>query len=126
MIRDEDIAAATHIRLPTKFAYRNRNGVIDASCIAQASETYEASITSYRSRGPNFKRLKATTTDGSTYVVDLVSNNFDVTDIAPTGVIRGADGAVVDGVLEIDDARFRQIEAGIDEGNRLKIEAHSS
>lgn len=126
MVTDADIAAATHIRLPTRFAYQNRNGVVDASCIAQASQIYEASITSYRSRGPNFKRLKANTTDGSTYVVDLVSNSFDVTDLAPTDVIRGADAAVVGGVLEIEGARFRQIEASIDEGNRLKIEAHSS
>ncbi|WP_423453767.1 hypothetical protein [Ottowia sp. VDI28] len=123
---EADIAAATHIRLPTRFAYQNRNGVVDASCIAQASKVHDATITSYRTRGPNFKRLKATTTDGVTYVVDLVSNSFDFTDLAPTGVIRGTGSAVVEGVLEVENARFSEIEARIEEGNRLKTEAHAS
>jgi superfamily II DNA or RNA helicase len=126
MVTEADIAAATNIRLPTRFSYQNRNGVVDASCIAQASEVLDATITSYRSRGPNIKRLKAVTTDGANYVVDLVSNSFDFTDLAPTGVIRGTCSAVVDGVLEVENARFREIEARIDEGNRLKTEAHAS
>ena len=126
MVMEADIAAATHIRLPTRFAYQNRNGVVDASCIAQASEVHDATITSYRTRGPNFRRLKAATTDGATYVVDLVGNSFDFTDLAPTGVIRGTGSAVIDGVLEVENARFREIEARIDEGNRLKTEAHAS
>jgi superfamily II DNA or RNA helicase len=126
MLTEADIAAAKRIRVPTKFAYQNRDGTIDASCIARASEVLDATITSYRSRGPNFKRLKATTGDGATYVVDLVSNSFDVTDLAPTAVIRGTGCAVIGDVLEIEDARFREIEARIDEGNRLKAEAHAS
>ena len=126
MITEADIAATTHIRLPTRFAYQNRNGAVDASCIARASEVHDATITSYRSRGPNFKRLKAATTDGAIYVVDLISNSFDYTELAPTGVIRGTDSAVVNGVLEVADARFREIEARIEEGNRLKTEAHAS
>lgn len=126
MVTEADIAAATRIRVPTRFAYQNRDGAVDASCIAWASEVHNATITPYRSRGPNFKRLKAVTADESTYVVDLVSNSFDCTDLALSGVIRGTSGTVIDGVLEIEGARFREVEASIDEGNRLKAEARSS
>jgi superfamily II DNA or RNA helicase len=126
MVTEADIAAATHIRLPTKYAYRNRDGVIETSCIARASEVHEATITPHRSRGPDFKRLRASTADGAIYAVDLVLNSFDFTDLAPDGVIRGASGAVIDGVLEVEDARFREVEESLDEGNRLKIQAHAS
>ena len=126
MVTEADIAATTHIRLPIKFAYQNRDGAIDASCIARASEVCSATITPHRSRGPNFKRLKAVTADGSTYVVDVVINGFDFTDLAPTGVIRGTDCVVLEGVLEVENARFREVESSIDEGNRLKTEARAS
>lgn len=126
MVTEADIAATTHIRLPIKFAYQNRDGAIDASCIARASEVCSATITPHRSRGPNFKRLKAVTADGSTYAVDVVINGFDFTDLAPTGVIRGTDCVVLEGVLEVENARFREVESSIDEGNRLKTEARAS
>lgn len=126
MVTEADIAASTHIRLPTRFAYRSREGVVDASCIARASEVCGATISPYRSRGPSPKRLKVAIADGETYVVDLVSNSFDFTDLAPAGVIRGTGSAVIDGVLEIADARFREVEGSIDEGNRIKTEAHAS
>lgn len=126
MVTEVDIAAATRFRLPTKYAYWNRDGVIDASCIERPHEIHEATIVPYRSRGPDFKRLKASTADGSVYVVDLLVNSFDFTDLALSGVIRGSIGAVVDGVLEVEDARFREIETNLDEGNRLKVEAHAS
>jgi superfamily II DNA or RNA helicase len=58
--------------------------------------------------------------------VDLVSNSFDFTDLAPTGVIRGTGSTVIDGVLEIEDARFREVAACRVEGTRLKTEAHAS
>ncbi len=126
MVTEADIAEATHIRLPIRFAYKYRDGVVEASCIARPSEILDATITSYRSRGPNLKRIKAATADGATYVVDLVSNSFDFTDLAPTGVIRGTSSAVTGGILEIEDARFREVEASIEEGNRLKTKAHAS
>lgn len=126
MVTEGDIAASTHIRLPIKFAYQKRDGAIDVSCIARASEVQAAAITPHRSRGPNFKRFKAVTADGSTYAVDVVIKGFDFTDLAPTGVIRGTDCEVVEGVFEIENARFRDVEAGLDVGNRLKSEAHAS
>lgn len=126
MLTEANIATATHIRLPTRFAYQNRDGTLDVSCLAQTSELHSAVITSYRSRGPDFKRLKATVANGATYVVDLVSNSFDFSDLAPAGVIRGTGAAVVNGVLEIEGARFRDIETRIDEGNRLRTESRAS
>jgi len=126
MVTEADIAAATYIRLPVKFSYQYRDGAIDASCIARASEIHAATITPHKSRGPNFKRLKAVTENGSTYAVDVIIKSFDFTDLAPTGVIRGADCAVVEGVLEIENARFREVEVNLDEGYRLKTEAHAS
>ena len=126
MVTEVDIAAATRIRLPTEYSYRNRDGVIDASCIARAAEIREVTITPHRSRGPDFKRLRASTVEGEIYGVDLLVNGFDFTDLGPKGVIRGASGAVIDGILEFEDARFREVEASLDEGNRLKIEAHTS
>ena len=126
MITEADIAAATRIRLPTEYSYRNRDGVIDTACIARASEVCEATIAPHRSRGPDFKRLKASAADGSTYAVDLILNGFDFTDLRPKGVIRGTSGAVVKGILEVKDARFREVEGGLEEGTRLKSEAHAS
>ncbi len=126
MVTEADIGAVTHILLPTQFAYQNRDGSINASCIARRSELCAATITAHRSRGPNFKRLKAVTADGSTYAVDVISNGFDFTDLAPAGVIRGTDCVVVEGVMEVENARFREVEASLDEGNRLKTEAHAS
>lgn len=126
MVTEADIIAATHIRLPTKFAYRNRDNAINASCIARRSELIAATIAAYRSRAPNFKRLKAVTADGSTYAIDVITNSFDFTDLAPAGVIRGTDCVVLEGVLEVENARFREVEASLDEGNRLKTEARAS
>lgn len=126
MVTEVDITAATQFRLPTKYAYWNRDGVIDASCIERVNGFQHATIVPHRSRGPDFKRLMATTADGSIYAVDLLGNSFDFTDLAPVGVIRGTSCAVIGGVLEIERARFREIETGLDEGNRLKDEARAS
>lgn len=126
MVTEADFVAATRIRLPTKYAFQNRDGVIDASCVGRASAVCAATIVAHRSRGPNFKRLRATTEDGAVYAIDLMVNSFDFTDLAPAGVLRGTDGEVVDGILEIADARFREVENNLAEGNRLKAEAHAS
>lgn len=126
MVTEADFAAATRLRLPTRYAFQNRDGVIDASCIGRASAVYPATVVAYRSRGPNFKRLKATTEDGAVYAIDLMVNRFDFTDLAPAGVLRGTDGEVIDGILEVSDARFREVEDSLAEGNRLRAEAHAS
>lgn len=47
MVTEADIIAATHIRLPTKFAYQNRDNAINASCIARRSELIAATIAAY-------------------------------------------------------------------------------
>lgn len=94
MVTEADFAAATRLRLPTRYAFQNRDGVVDASCIGRASAAYPATVVAHRSRGPNFKRLKATTEDGVVYAIDLMVNGFDFTDLAPAGVLRGTDGEV--------------------------------
>ncbi len=126
MVTEADFAAATRLRLPTRYAFQNRDGVVDASCIGGASAVYPATVVAHRSRGPNFKRLKATTEDGAVYAIDLMVNGFDFTDLAPAGVLRGTDGEVIDGILEVSDARFREVEDSLAEGNRLRAEAHAS
>ena len=126
MVTEADFAAATRLRLPTRYAFQNRDGVVDASCIGRASAVYPATVVAHRSRGPNFKRLKATTEDGAVYAIDLMVNGFDFTDLAPAGVLRGTDGEVIDGILEVSDARFREVEDSLAEGNRLRAEAHAS
>lgn len=94
MVTEADFAAATRLRLPTRYAFQNRDGVIDASCIGRASAVYPATVVAHRSRGPNFKRLKATTEDGAVYAIDLMVNGFDFTDLAPAGVLRGKRTAI--------------------------------
>jgi superfamily II DNA or RNA helicase len=126
MVNEVDVASATHIRLPIKFAYRHRSGVVDASCVARVTRILAAAITPHRSRGPTLKRLKAITDDGAIYAIDLVSNGYDFADINPADVIRGRDCEVIDGVLEIESARFREVETSHEEGGRLKSEAHAS
>lgn len=126
MLTEELVNGVTHIRMPTRFAYRGRDRVIDASCIGSADLTVAAVVTPYRSRGPNFKRLKVEIVDGSTYAVDLATASFDYTELAPAGVIRGSGATIVDGVLEIENARFREVEASLDVGNLLKAEARAS
>lgn len=41
-------------------------------------------------------------------------------------MLRGTDGEVIDGILEVSDARFREVEDSLAEGNRLRTEAHAS
>ncbi len=126
MVTEMEIAAATHIRLPVRFSYKNRNATIDAYCIAHETEDHAATITSYRSRGPDFRRLKAVTDSGSVYVIDFVNNNLDCTDLAPEGVIRGSDSRISGGLLEVENARFRDTNSHIDIGAQLKAEAQES
>ena len=46
-----------------------------------------ATISLYRYRGLSPMRLKVVIADVETYVVDLASNSFDFTNLAPAGVI---------------------------------------
>ena len=126
MVSEAELANATRVRLPVKLGYQIRNGTIDASCVVRASEVRIATITPYRTRGPDVKRLKVVLDDGETYVVDALSNVFDYTSLNPAGVIRGSDCKVLDGILEVENARFRNVETSIEVGNRQRAQAHLS
>lgn len=126
MVTEADFVAATGLRLPTRYAFQYRDGILDASCIGRAGAVYLATVAPHRSRGPNFKRLKATTEDGNVYAIDLMVNGFDFTDLAPAGVLRGTDAEVKDGILKVANARFREVESSLAEGNRLRSEVHAS
>ena len=107
MVTEAYFAAATRLRLPTRFAFQKRDGVIDASCIGRASAVYPTTVVAHRSRGPNFKRLKATTEDGAIYAIDLMVNGFDFTDLAHNGQAAGFHCSELSGTSSMRHGRTR-------------------
>jgi superfamily II DNA or RNA helicase len=126
MVTEADIPQITHIRLPVKFAFRRSDRVLDVACIETKSALQLAAVSPYRSRGPSYKRLSATTPEGIAYGFDFASGLFDFTALAPAGVVKGRAPIVVDGILEIEDSRFRDTPDQFDIADDLRIRAHAS
>jgi len=126
LVADVDIARINRIRLPVYYAFRRREGAIDVACIGRRSEVIAATLQSYRSKGENLKRLSALTPEGIVYAIDFGTGRYDFEPLAPFAVIRGRGSQVVDGVLEIEDARYRDVVEDLAEGERLRLNAKAS
>lgn len=123
---ENDIARINGLRLPVEYSYQKRSGAIDIACINKRSEVIEVTVQPYRSKGLNLKRLAAVTPNGLVYAIDLGVGKFDFEPLNPHAVIRGRGSRIIDGVLEIEGARYRDVDDQLESGERLRLRAKTS
>jgi hypothetical protein len=126
MLTNAQIAQVNCIRMPIRYALRIDGRPLSLSCIDAPSSVEEVTLIPHRSRGPNHRRLAATTTAGDVYGIDCVSNAFDYADINAVGVVRARTLFVREGVLEFEDGRFKSIPHLLEEAMRLREAARAS
>jgi len=120
MVTEAEIAQVTRISLPVRYAFKSGDGVLDVSCLESQSFVIEATVSAFRSRGPNFRRLTATTTDGLVFGLDFGPNITDFSSVNPVAVIRGRNLSVDGDVLQCDNSQFLGTSSSLEEATRLR------
>ncbi len=126
MVTEVEIALVARVSLPTKYAFKNGDGVLDVSCVERQRSVIEATVSAFRSRGQNIRRLVATTADGLVYGLDFAPSATDFSSVAPTAVLRGRNLSVIGDVLQCDDSRFLNPPSSIEDAIHLRGLAHAS
>lgn len=120
MVTEAEIARVTRIRLPVRYAFLSGDGVLEVSCLENQSSVVEATVSAFRSRGPNFRRLSATTTTGLVYGLDFAANITDFSSVNPVAVLRGKNLSVDGDLLQCEDSRFLGASSSLEEATRLR------
>lgn len=126
MVTEAETQQITHIRVPTRYAFRTTDGTLEVTSIAEVAVSVEATVVPFRSRGPNFRRFVATTTGGKVYGLDLGPTLTDFTEVNPAGTIRGRNPIVRDGFLECEDSRLLGAPSQLEDAIRLSTLARAS
>jgi superfamily II DNA or RNA helicase len=120
MVTEVEIAQVARICLPIKFAFKSGDRVLEVSCLESQSSVVEATVSAFRSRGPNFRRLTAMTPDGLVFGLDFAASVTDFSSVNPVAVVRGTNLSVDGDVLRCDDSHFLGTSSSLEEAMRLR------